>query len=60
MFVAMPSSDSTHSWCVRNQRSIVLRTINNDQRSPSISTEAFSGHHNSRLGVGLLLGTFPQ
>jgi hypothetical protein len=30
--------------------------INNDQRSPNISTEAFNGHPERRLRLGLLRG----
>jgi hypothetical protein len=32
------------------------RMISNDQRSPNISTEAFSGHPDRRFGLGFFFG----
>jgi hypothetical protein len=34
------------------------RMISSDQRSPSISTEAFSGHSDRRFGPDLFRGVF--
>jgi hypothetical protein len=44
-------------WCAgsRKFRSIMSRIIRSDQRSPRISTEAFSGHPRPALRTGLLL-----
>jgi hypothetical protein len=36
------------------------RIINKDQRSPSISTEAFSGQPDRRFGEALFLSIFPH
>src|SRR5271157_4292755 len=40
-----------NSLKVRNPRNIMSRMINSDQRSPSISTEAFSGQPDRRLAL---------
>src|SRR5215813_9988431 len=49
MLVAMRSWELRNSLKVFESRSIMSRTIRSDQRSPSISTEAFSGHPERRL-----------
>ncbi len=52
MFVAILARNS---WQVRNPRSIMSQIIGNDQRSPNISTEAFSGQPDRRLGLAFFL-----
>jgi hypothetical protein len=49
----MPSSHFKKSLKVFAPRSIMSRMISSDQRSPSISTDAFSGH--LERGVGRLV-----
>jgi hypothetical protein len=36
------------------------RMISNDQRSPKISTEAFSGHPDRRFVLAFFFAIFPQ
>ena len=52
MFVAILARNS---WQVRNPRSIMSQIIGNDQRSPNISTEAFSAQPDRRLGLAFFL-----
>ena len=41
-------------------RTIMSRIIGNDQGWPNISTEAFSGHPDRRLGLAFFLRMTPQ
>src|ERR1700756_2040809 len=52
MLVAMRSSEERNSLKVRKPRTMMSRMMSRDQRSPSISTEALSGHPERRLGAG--------